>query len=89
MIFNEPNSFVQDKEGKIWLGTVRGLELFDQNSGKFTHYNKETIKDKRHQPLLNRLDIIYNVDDYLFCFVDFKLQIFLLKEKKACGSQST
>lgn len=37
----------EDQEGRLWLGTDKGVDLFDRATQKFTHYLCDTTKDER------------------------------------------
>ncbi|UCH64928.1 MAG: hypothetical protein JSW63_09965, partial [Ignavibacterium sp.] len=45
---NPVNSIYEDKEGRLWIGTNKGLNLFDPKSNGFFHYyieDSESFKD--------------------------------------------
>jgi len=37
------SSFCEDREGNIWIGTIKGILSYNYSSGKFHHYNYPTV----------------------------------------------
>jgi signal transduction histidine kinase/ligand-binding sensor domain-containing protein/DNA-binding response OmpR family regulator len=44
---NEVNCLYRDKRGTLWVGTGRGLDIFDQLNGRFVHVNPTEISGHR------------------------------------------
>lgn len=45
LITNDITSITPSSDGNLWLSTYhRGVEYFDKATGKFTHYNSNTVK---------------------------------------------
>ncbi len=41
LIDDEVMAILKDRKGRLWIGTNKGLDRFDEKTGKFTHYRND------------------------------------------------